>query len=250
MKTITKSKAIVFALVIALFGSSFSTFSAYNNENGSNVNRITLEQRAEIEQAGVLHNKMLDAILSDIWQEIGQQLSEYADAGFIPIYSSSNAHLNQSTNLNIKVNIEQMAHNTIGRLKEEWELGEEDTMVIYMLMQEIGGGNAADGISSIAVFTAFQADYFNRFKSILQADNIESLDHLLSEIAALELQIEQNAPTVEEALPLLYAASIARHSAKYWDRNFERWGTALYFAGHGDGLLRGGGCCVVTQVCE
>ena len=239
----------VFALVIALLGSSFSTLSAHNNENGSNANRITLEQRAKIEQAGVLHNKMLDAILANIWQEIGQQLSAYADAGLIPLYSSCHSHLNQSINPHIKVNIEQMAHNTIGRLKEEWELGEEDTMVIYMLMQEIGGGNAADGISSIAVFTAFQADYFNRFQDILQADNTESLDHLLSEIAALELQIEQNAPTVEEALPLLYATNITRHSLKYWSKNFERWGMALHFAGYGDGFLRGR-CCVVTQVCE
>ena len=217
---------------MALFSRLFITFSAHNGESNSNVSEITFEQRAKIEQAGVLHDKMLDAILSDIWQERGRLLTEYSDAGLIPIYpiySSYKPHLHQSA-INIEMNIEQVAYNTIQRLMKEWKLvqSEEDKMAISMLKQQIDSVNATNALQE--QFTPFQAEYFSRLMNIFLMDNnTTSLNRLLSKIARLELQIEQNAPTVKEALPLLYTANIVRHSVQYWSRNNRmRWVTALY----------------------
>ena len=92
---------------MALFSRLFITLSTHNSENNSNVSEITIEQRAKIEQAGVLHDKILDAILSDIWRERGRLLAEYSDAGLVPIYpicAFYKPHLHQSA-INIEMNI-------------------------------------------------------------------------------------------------------------------------------------------------
>ena len=67
-----------------------------------------------------------------------------------------------------------------------------------------------------------QTEYHSRLQNILKKEGT-TLGKILGEIIALEKEIERKAPTEEEAKQLLYASSVARHSAEYWHQNIATW---------------------------
>jgi hypothetical protein len=121
-------------------------------------------------------------------------------------------------------------YNTTERLKKEWNLDQgkqvlETDIAEKLLDQLISVGTRTTEFNDVMseLLTPFQEEYFYRLSSLLDKSDDIPLDHFLDAIAALEKQIEQNAPTIDEAESLLYAMSVARHSADYWHRNIGIW---------------------------
>ena len=216
-------KAIGLALLIALFGGSIITLSScYSNGNGNySADRLTAAQRADIEQAGTFHAKALDAIITDFMRERVRVFHESAHQA-PGLRSTTVAH----------VCFEQVALSTTKRLMKEWELVQDEQQaqaLMSELMPVARQTRASMEPDVVRQLTPFQTEYYHRLMSIIErSDVMNELDPLLREIAALEVQIEQHAPTTEEAMPLFYAASVARHAATYWNESRKRWFTILF----------------------
>ena len=215
-------KAISLTLITALSTIIILSSCDSNGDSSYNVNRLTAVQRADIEQAGIFHAKTLDAIITDFMRERIRVFHESANQPS-GLRSATATH----------VCLEQVALNTTKRLMKEWELVQDEqeaqAFISEFSMLNHGGTRATFEADVIRQLTPFQTEYYHRLMSIIErSDVMNELEPLLSEIAALEVQIEQNAPTMEEAKPLLYAASVARHAAKYWNENRKMWFTMLF----------------------
>jgi hypothetical protein len=212
-----KNKIIISLSIGLLIAAIVACTSLYNNDD-NNTSRISAEKRAEIELVGVLHNQWLDSILVDFWRDKIQMFQE----------SPQSPQLRAAT-IAETYDYEQLVYNTIKRLMKEsgFVQSEQELQAVMpeQLLKQIThvGTRAAEFNEAVMdQCTPFQAEYYNRLMNILHREDI-TLDLFLSEIAVLEKQIEKNAPTLEEAEQLLYATSVARHSAEYWYENMEMW---------------------------
>jgi hypothetical protein len=217
--------SIIISLSIGLLIVAVVACTSLYNENDNNTSRISAEQRAEIDQAGIFHNKTLDSILVDLQRE---KLRLFQETANLPPGL-------RSVTATETLNVEQVAFNTAERLMKEWGFlqDEQEFQAVFsghfQLLQQINSSQtrSAFEIEVVKQLTPFQADYYHRLMNIVESREI-TLNQLLTEIAALEVQIEQNAPTVEEAVQLLYTASITRHAAEYWYENAAKWLTVLH----------------------
>ncbi|MDR0334058.1 MAG: hypothetical protein LBI15_11440 [Dysgonamonadaceae bacterium] len=218
-----RKDSIIISLSIGLLiAAVVACTSLYNDDNNNSTSIISAEQRTEIEQAGIFHNKTLDAILVDLQKEKVRLFQESIN---LP------TELRSATTAET-LNVEQVAYNTTLRLMKEWGFvqNEQEFQAIYsnqLLHQMKNSTKSAFEIEVVKQLTPFQADYYHRLMNIVESREI-TLDQFLTEIAALEVQIEQNAPTVEEAVQLLYIASITRHATEYWCENAAKWLTVLH----------------------
>ena len=189
--------------------------------------KISPELRAQIEQVGILHNQGLDSILIDLLKEKNRLIEEDRNQPLADNYSLAGFPVNYDFNA--------LVHNTTKRVVKNWCPTVNDASLEAVLSnQKLLRDSKLSTRSSFGdnepnleeQLTPFQWDYNNRMLEIFEIEDI-TLCQLTEAILALEVQIEMEAPTIEDAELLLYVTSIARNSAEYWHVNIENWVRAL-----------------------
>ncbi|MCL2560804.1 MAG: carbohydrate-binding module family 14 protein [Rikenellaceae bacterium] len=204
-------------LLIAVIACDFS------GERSKSVVRITAEQRAQIEQVGILHNEGLDFILADLMAE---KIRLFKESGGNPQTRSSSGGAFPET-----FDFEQFAISSTGRFMKTIapELDEDFLNVVLSSTKtrSLTQSSAAERDAEVMeILTPFQQEYYNRIMAIMGRDGMTPVI-LRKELAELEEEIIREATTIEEAEHLLAAMSIAVHSAEYWTENLMKWNTVL-----------------------
>ena len=189
----------------------------------SNGVKITAEQRAKIEQVGVLHNEGLDFIIADLMAEKVRLFEE--SAGDPATRSSS------GTGFPAAFDFEQFAISSTEKFMKTIapELDEDflDAVLSSPKTRSLTRSSAAERDAEVMeILTPFQQEYWRRMLDIVYREDMNPV-LLRKELAKLEKRIVRDAPTVEQAEQLLYATSVAVNSAEYWTENLNKWNTVL-----------------------
>ena len=214
----------IFLFIIGLVGLLIAGITiACTSSDELKESKISPELRIKIEQVGILHNQGLDSILMDLLKEKKQIVEDFVNQSL----SQNNSPVGFPADYDFRA----LVYNTTKRVVKNWHpTMSNEYFEAVMFNQHVQKYFRAKTRTSFDdneldledLLTPFQWDYYNMLLAIFENGNI-TLEQLLAEILDLETQIEMAAPTIDEAVLLLYAASVARYSAEYWYENIENW---------------------------
>ncbi|MCL2560737.1 MAG: carbohydrate-binding module family 14 protein [Rikenellaceae bacterium] len=207
----------LFGLLIAVIACNFS------GESSKSGVKITPEQRAQIEQVGILHNKGLDFVINDLMNE---KIRLFEESGSNPQTRSSSGGAFPET-----FDFEQVVRNSTENFMKTADMELEDdffdkVMPITRISAFTRSSAEERDAEIMEVLTPFQQEYYNRIMDVVYRKGM-TLELLRKEFAKLDEEIIRKAPTAEEAEQLLIATSIGVNSGEYWTENLMKWNTIL-----------------------
>ncbi|MCL2692353.1 MAG: hypothetical protein FWE81_02830, partial [Rikenellaceae bacterium] len=161
-------------------------------------------------------NEGLDFILADLMAE---KIRLFEESGGNSATRSSSGGAFPET-----FDFEQLVINSTGRFMRTVDPTLDDNFLDVVMSSTRSFTRSTAEVTE--VLTPFQQEYWQRMVDIVYREDMNPV-LLRKEISKLEKEIIREAPTVEEAEQLLYATSVAVHSAEYWTENLAKWNTVL-----------------------
>jgi hypothetical protein len=197
---------------LALVGTVLLTIIGYSFQSCSNEDEMDTDVAANInidfEKIGREHNKGLDYIY--------EQLKKNQEGNSVKLRSTTS-----SFDIAEDASVQFVTASDYGKGIEKEKMYEIVKLSSERISLRSANANEIINTDNLEFLTDKQQQYLNKYKEIIKSTK-KDLDPVIEKLKKLDIEIISNC-TSEEAIPLLAATSVGRHSLQYWNDNLYKW---------------------------